>query len=60
MKMGIRVSLDDEAQIRALRTRALINEDQLNLGMISSDEYRQTLEDIDRKLVELEVKYGLR
>lgn len=55
----IRVSLDDEAKIRALRTRALLNDDQLALGFITREEHQAVLADIDGKVKELEVKYGL-
>ena len=55
----IKVSLDDEAKIRALRTRALLNDDQLALGFITREEHQAVLADIDGKLKELEVKYGL-
>lgn len=56
----LEVCKDDEARIRALRTRALVNEDQMSLGLIDEVEYRQTLEEIDALLRELEVKYGIR
>ena len=39
----LEVCKDDEARIRALRTRALVNEDQMLLGLIDEVEYRQTL-----------------
>ena len=55
----MKVSLDDKAKIRALRTRALLNDDQLAMGFISREEHQLTLADIDTKLKELEVKYGL-
>jgi hypothetical protein len=55
----MKVSLDDEAKIRALRTRALLNDDQLAMGFISREEHQLTLADIDAKLKELEDKYGL-
>lgn len=56
----LEICKDDEARIRALRTRALVNEDQMSLGLIDEVEYRQTLEEIDALLRELEVKYGIR
>ena len=56
----LEICKDDEARIRALRTRALVNEDQMSLGLIEEVEYRQTLEEIDALLRELEVKYGIR
>lgn len=59
IKMRIEISKDDEAKVRALRTRALLNDDQLKLGYITEEEYLLTLADLDVKLKELEDKYGL-
>ena len=49
----------DDTDIRVLKQMVTANDTMLTLGLISEDEYRKTLKDIDEKVTALEVKYGL-
>lgn len=49
----------DEFRLRALRRQYEINERDRILGVITEEEYQQTLQHVGSEIVYLEEKYGL-
>lgn len=53
------MSSADEFRLRALRCQYEINERNRILGIITEEEYQQTLQHVGSEIVYLEEKYGL-
>lgn len=55
----VKISKDDADRIRYLRQQYTANENAHIAGMISDDEYHNTLNRVGMEIVMLEEKYGL-